>query len=243
MIRVRNFLPLAATALVGAAVLGAPSQAHATMQLSWSVNSNLLGSDPTNTIIGSLVNNVAGGFTVTGSAVGTNSGAFGPNTAGMDLSTISITAAGPSTLTLYLTQNGLTSPLGPGLLTAAITGQFLAGSGTVSMVAYGNDTNLLYGNGATQSGTSPAIGPPNNVATPSFGLGSSGSVAFTATNPYSMTEIITINFTSSGTVSLSSDGKTTFSNPAPMGLVLFLSGSPLMGLAYLRRRKTTELAA
>jgi len=182
-----------------------------------------------------------GGFAVTGSAVGTNSGAFAPGTAGMDLSTISITAAGPSTLTLYLTQNALTSPLGLGALNASLTGHFVTGTGTVSMVSYGNDTNGLYGNATGQTAPPPPTGGNTNVATAAIGLGGSASVNFNATNPYSMTQILTINFTSSGTVSLSSDGSTTFANPEPSTLVLTAVGLPLLGIGmFLRRRRRGE---
>lgn len=238
--RIRNFLPVVAVLAV-AVIAGAPTQARAALELSWSVNNTVLNDDPTNTSI--TISASAGGFGITGSAVGANSGAFGPGTTGIDLSTISITANGPSTLTLYLTENGLSSPTGTGTLSTSLTGHFITGTGTVSMVGYGNDTNLAYGNGTGQGGTSPLVSPPGNVATSPIGLGGSAGTTFSATAPYSITEILTINFTSSGSVSLSSDGSTTFSSPAPSALLLLLSGSPVFGLGcWLRRRKSAPAA-
>ena len=244
MNRCYKFLPQWIAALVVAAIIGAPTKAHATFELSWSANTSFLGNDPTNTSFG--ISASAPGFTISGSAVGTNSGAFPVGTVGMDLSTISITSTGPSTLTLYLTQNGLTSPLGTGTLSETLSGHFLSGSGTATMVAYGNDTNGLYGNATGQTAPPPPTGGLTNVSTGPVSLsllGTTASTTFTATNPYSITEIITINFTSTGTVSLSSDGSTTFSSPAPTNLVLLLSSSPVLGLGYLIRRRKAALAA
>jgi hypothetical protein len=252
MFRIRRFWLLVVLAI--GATLAAPRNAQADFQLSWNQNSSVIGSDSTNTGFGIFTGSV-NGFKVAGFAEGTNSGAFAPNTSGMDLSTISITSAGPGTLILYLTQSGLTSPLGQGTLTGVLTGQFLAGNGTVSMVSYANDTNDLYGNAAGQGGITPAIGPGlTNVATTGVGgTGnalinngalsgpSSANTTFIASAPYSMTEIITVNFTSSGTVSLSSDGSTTFALPAPAGLILLISGSPALCLLYAFRRRKAAL--
>jgi len=222
-------------------MFAAPNQAHATLQLSWSANTNLLGSDASNTLL-SGISAAAGGFSISGSAVGTNSGAFGPGVAGMDLSTITITSSGPSTLTLYLTQSGITSPTGLGTLSQSLTGQFLAGNGTVSMVSYANNSpnNLLYGNATGQTAPPPPTGGLTNVVTSAIGLGGASSTFFNASSPWSMTAIFTINFQTAGTVSLSSDGKTTFGVPAPAGILLACSGMPVFGLgAWLRRRKAT----
>jgi hypothetical protein len=238
--RCRNLLPVVAV-LVAVAILGAPTQARADLQVSWSASTALLGESTTNGTISSLSNGSAGGFTISGNAAG----AATLGATAMDLSSISISSSAGGTLTLYLTQNGLTSPTGLGTLTGTLTGHFITGSGSVSMVAYGNDTNLLYGNAAgvspggfSESGTTPASGGLTNVATGAISPGGSASTQFNATNPYSMTEIIMITFNSSGgTVSLSSDGSTTFSTPAPAGLVLLFSAVPCVGLGLWRRSR------
>jgi hypothetical protein len=249
-IRFHNYLPLVAV-LVGATILVAPTQAHADFQLTSNQSTstfvlNDASNGATNGLLGDSIRaNLGNGFAVSGSAMGSSSGAFAAGTAGMDLSSVSISSTGSGTLVLYLTENDLSVPVGQGILSETITGQFLGqGSGTVSMVAYGNDTNDLYGNVTSQSGTSPAIGPgTTNVATNSVGLGGSASTTFTSTNPYSITEIITITFIGASTVALSSDGDTTFALPAPAGLVLALAGSPVLAFgAWLHRRKATLAA-
>ena len=239
MFRFCKFLSLLTVTALGVGILGVPTLVRADFQLSWNVNTNMIASDPTNTALGFSTGNV-GGYSVSGSAAGANSGAFSNGTTGMDLSTISIkySGSGPSTLVLYLTQNDLTSPLGQGILSGSLTGQFVNGAnGTATMVSYGNDTNALYGNATGQAGTSPYLNPPDNVATASMGLNGSASTAFFSTNDFSMTEIITINFAAGGSVLLSSDGDTTFALPAPTSLVLLLAGAPfLVGFVWLRRR-------
>jgi hypothetical protein len=229
---------IAFAAVLAGVALATPNQARADLDLTWSPAPGLIGSSPSDSFI-TGVNSTSGTFTVTGSAVGTGSGVFGPGVAGLDLSTISVTSSGPGTLTLYLTENSQTSPVGFGILTASVTGQFLAGSGSVSLVAYGNDTNALYGNGLA-GGITPPIGAPTNVATPAAGLNAPATgVTFDSISPYSLTEILTINFASAGVVSLSSDSRALFSTPEPGTIAMALTALPLLGLgAWARRRRT-----
>jgi len=199
--------------------------------------------DPTNT--GFVVSTgLTNGFDVDGSAFGTNSPEIGSGNAGMDLSHFTISSTGIGTVILYLTQNDLSAPLGSGTLSETLTGSFqLGGSGTVSMVAYGNDTNDLYGYGENAPEVDPSPST-YNVTTGSVGLGGSASTGFTSTAPYySLTEILTIDFTSAGQASISSTGDTTFSLPTPTGLLLVLSGSPVLALGYFLRRRKAVLAA
>jgi hypothetical protein len=228
---------LVTTLLAIGAIAVAPEAARADFQLSWNQSNTVVADSPGN---GNMsINASANGFTVLGGAVGSNSGAFAAGTTGMDFSTISISSNGAGTLILYLSQNGLTAPLGQGVLSETLTGQFFAGGGSVSLQSYANDTGLLYGSATGQAGTSPLISPPNNVTTGAVGLGGTTSTTFLASSPYSMTEVLTITFSGSGTATLSSDGDTTFALPAPAGLVLLASGSPALCLVYylLRRRK------
>ena len=229
---------IAFAAVLAGVALATPNRARADLDLTWSLAPGLIGSSATDSFI-SPINATSGSFTVTGSAVGTNSGAFGPGVAGLDLSTISITSSAPGTVTLYLTENNQTSPVGLGILSAAVTGQFISGGGTVALTAYGNDTNALYGNGLG-GGTVPPIGGLTNVATPTVGLGAPpGATQFFATSPYTLTEILTINFTTAGTAALSSDSRALFATPEPGTIAMALTALPLLGLgAWARRRRT-----
>jgi len=226
------------------------SESKAAFILSWNVSNTAIGGTTNNSDFG-FVGVSAGGFTINGSATGNNTLGAG-QTSAMDLSTTTITSSGAGTVVLVLTQNNLTSPLGPGNLTGFLSGHFVTGSGSASMISYGNDTNGLYGfatAGAllTPGGTTPPVNnipiANANVATGVITMtpaGNTSTVGFNATSPYSMTQIITINFNAGGgTVSLSSDGSTTFTNPAPAGFILALTGAPVLGFgAWMRRRKS-----
>jgi hypothetical protein len=232
---------IAAAAAV--ALLVNASESKAALQLSWSASTALLGNDATNFGF-SVPLTTAGGFTISGSAAGTAQ-IGSPQNAAMDLSTITVSSSGSGTVTLYLTQNNIASPGGLGNLSGTLTGHFITGGGSFSMLSYGNDTNSLYGNAVGQAGTSPTVSAPNNVVTPTILPGGTQSVVFNAVPSYSMTEILTINFSSptGGSVSLSSDGSTSFTNPAPAGLVLALTGAPVLGLGALLRRRKVAVAA
>jgi len=228
-------------------VLGVTTKARADFHLSGTDTAGggtnvEIGSDASNTLIMFSLKTV-GNFTVTGTALGTNSGTFAVGDSGMDLSAVSVNSAGAGTLILYLTQSALTIPVGSASVVETITGHFITGSGSITAIGYANDTNLLYGStGSEPGGTSPAVGPPNNVATGTVDAlnGPGSSVAsFFSIPPYSITEIVTIHFSTTGG-SVSFDGSEVVTAPAPMSLVLCLSALPVVAMGYLVRRNRTR---
>jgi hypothetical protein len=237
---------IAFAAVLAGVALATPNQARADLELSWSASTTLLGSDPTDTSIVLTSNVTSGVFTLDSgfSGKGTNNGTFGTGAAGLDIGGLTVSSTGAGSVTIYLTQTNQMVPTGLGTLTATVTGGFTTGGGTASLVAYGNDTNLAYGNATGQAGTSPPLSGTSNVATTAtLGVNNGkSSTAFSATAPYSMTEALTITFTSGGgSASFSTDSFTTFAAtaPEPGTIAMALTALPLLGLgAWARRRRT-----
>jgi PEP-CTERM motif len=214
--------PLLAIAMAGLLILGLSERAHA--DLSVSLNN---GVPQTLSGNGHLAFDLTSG---TVNASGTANGETFLNTpASMDLSAFTITSSGPGTETLIFSMNNINSPVGLGTISELITGSFSFGSNTVSYTTYGSNSNTLY--------SSLPLTPAPDAHTGTVGLGGSSTGSFTATAPYSLTEVLTINFTSAGSVNLSSDSRASFAVPEPSSMAM--AGLGALGfIAYgLRRRK------
>lgn len=167
------------------------------------------------------------------SSIGT---AFGQITLGqptlMDLSTVSISSAGAGTATIVFSQSALTGPIGPGQIFESITAQFLGGAkGTFAFTTYGSQANTLYT-------TVPVVSPPTVTSTGTVTTnGGSSTGAFTSVNPFSLTQVLVINFEGAGTVAFSSDSQAQFLIPEPSTVALALTGVPVLGLYLFRRRR------
>jgi hypothetical protein len=220
MNRFRKYLPHFAAALVGVAILGAPTQARADFELRYSVNG---GAFQTFTTSGGFLSETVDGLTIQATATGSSTSSLTK----MDLS-----VSGASTGALTLVVQSWLSPAitvpAPQTATYAFTGSILpGGAGSISDQLWVNSSSVTaFG----MAGDLAHVGP----VSPSV----MSSVGFSGASPYSITLGSTIVTTSSA--SISSDNNLSISSPAPPGLILLLSGSPIFGLAWRRRVKASK---
>jgi len=220
---------LLSLAAAGLLTFGLSHPAHANLLVS--VQNLPQGSDGTNNTVHFSYS--AGGFTANGTAVGVGSGFFPANVAGIDLSSITVSSNTAGTVKILVSENGLTAPIGTGTIKNSITGSFLFGSGTFSLVSYGDNTN-------SNSSTTPV-----GTATPAVTtFGGSSSVAFTATGTgsppaYALYQVLTFTFAAGGgTASASTDSTTSFAAvPEPSSMAIAGLGALGMIGYGLRRRK------
>jgi hypothetical protein len=153
----------------------------------------------------------------------------------MDLSSLAISSTGAGTATLIFSMNNITSPVGVGTIAESITGSFAFGTGTITYQTFGSNSNTLY----SSLPLTPTPGGMTGIVTT---LGGSSSGAFTAVASYSLTEVLTITFTSAsgGNVNLSSDARADFT-ATPEPSTMAMAGLGALGfIAYgLRRRKAS----
>jgi hypothetical protein len=141
------------------------------------------------------------------------------------------TAGAAETLTIKVSDMGFTTSPEPLNLMYGGTN----GPGTTSSLLAGTGLNNVNFNTGDASGT---VGPEPTGAY-------SGNGGFTVPNnggqPYSLTLAITLN--NNGTAGISSGDGELSAAPAPAGLVLALTGMPVLGLgAWLRRRRVLTAA-
>jgi len=267
MKRFRNFMPLVGAALIGAAILAAPTQARADFVIR--ATDVLSGGAVNATVTQSGASNPNGsGFLTFSSSVGnfiitvvTHIATTGPGfTAASD--TINITYNGPTGATsdkliVEVLGNKFTNPTAPALSnitsngSPSTSGLSVASVTMTSGVLAGNLTALDLGAAGTtlggQLGMTTGIGSmgvASSVLVPNPATGA----PFAIVNPFTFYQTFTfdgqINFGSGGPTdnggSLSA-GSTVSSLPAPAGLVLALTGLPVMGVSgWLRRRKALK---
>jgi hypothetical protein len=125
-------------------------------------------------------------------------------------------------------------PAGLNVITASAGGTFNAGSnGTMEVMQGMQNGSNLYGQATKQFDTG-AVG--NSPATWSQNFSS----LVTTTSPYTLTSVITLNFTNNN-ASFSGNGTISLVSavPVPAGLVLVLTGLPMFGaMGWIRRRAT-----
>jgi hypothetical protein len=140
-----------------------------------------------------------------------------------------IAGSGADTLTIAISDVGfVTSPL---TLGTQIGGTFSGSITQVTDQAFFDNTNVNFGT----AGGSSAL--QTFTTTPFSGT---GSLAVSGATPYSLTEQIVIT---AGAGAGNTSGDYELSVPAPAGLILALSGTPVLGFgAWLRRRRSSAVA-
>lgn len=253
MIRFRSFL-LTAIVAVGAIIFALPTQAQAAFKIR-------ISEDGGATYVANVQDNMAGDMAVAAGAisffymdaavtfsvtVGQSKPLFGnnPYVAAMDISIVG-TFNGGGTITVDITDTDFAppgSPAGLGYLTAKIGS---SAPGGTTMIGYlnGDDPGIAGPQGNKEFG---GIDPTNGtlITTP---LATAPGTLITTTNdiayaPYSLSARTTFSGTAGSGFSL--DNTLTFTLPVPAGLVLALSGTPVLGLgAWLRRRRSPIVVA
>jgi len=246
MIRFRKLLPLAAV-LVGAAILGAPTQAHATFQMrltSSSAGVLLISDGGAGDTFNSMGPGVPDGVIVFSGTWGAyniqvNTGESKPvlgsaASPDVDLSySVNRTKAGAAeTLTIQVSDMDFTTSPEPLSMMYGGTN----GPGTTSTNVDGTGLNNVNFNTGDASGTIGPKGPGAFSGTSSFTIPNNSG------NPYSLTVGVTLSNNGSTGIS-SGDAELLVAVPAPAGLVLALTSIPVMGLgAWLRRRRVPTAA-
>jgi hypothetical protein len=164
-------------------------------------------------------------FTVTTDAIGTPPLASGS----LLTDTIDVNASASGTLIVWVTETGLTSPLGEVKFTSGLTSNLLGGAiSAVTLSTFVSPTD----------GVSPPNGTP--LATAAFaGLGTntSSTVENPGTGPYSLQEVFVIHALGAGDANLTID-LTSAAIPEPSTWAMMLLG--FSGLGFLGYRKARQ---
>jgi hypothetical protein len=232
-------LPIAV--LAGALTLGAPSRAHATMELLLQEDGGAITVVATGPSLGSLVfNGVYKDFTVNFLGATTDNGA---NLSDLLSSTTKVTlnVAGTHTLTLMTTSQDYNLPTGPQLdVTSSIGGTYNTGAGSnVTFQAFADKNNTLNGmsdftNGLMGVSPSPSTGAPNV----SFSSPTAEGVFTRLSTNYSVSSLTNVTLVGAGSsLNYSNSVSMTEAVPGPAGLVVALTGLPCLAIGWLRRRR------
>ena len=238
MIRLRRLLPLAAAALFGATVLGAPTEAQAAFKLTIaesggaSVTIEDGGSGDLASQSGTIMfAGALGDFNIQLSMGTSTANPNGIGPAQLTINNTSISSGGFSgtrTITITLEDTGFTSPgVGNGnMLSQLSTTQVPTGTSVTFQSILDNP-----GTGNDYSGTLLSL---NTV-----GGSSANDFVEIGSSPYTLRNVTTYTMVGQGSgnmITVQSTGATVVT-PAPAGLILALSGLPVLGLGcWLRRR-------
>jgi len=226
--------------MIGAVVLGAPSQANAAFTLSVQQDGGAITQVATGADFSALsYTNTFGDFRITLLGVSSDNGAALSDLLGA-VTSIQNTSGATHTLRILASQTNYTLPGGSplnvesGLGGSLIVGTTLGLNGVFQ--AYADKNNNLLGLGDYTNGPQSAA-----QAGTTFDTGSaSGLFARIAGSPYSLSSVVTLTIGGGGTVNYSNHVNVTptATTPAPAGVVLALTGLPCLGFGtWLRRRK------
>jgi len=258
MIRFRNFLPLVAI-LVGVAILGAPTRAHADFQI------DVTDSSGTTTVFfapGTGPAAQAGLFTgLSGNGeflITVLAGIVTESNAQTELDVTNLRVerlvAGTGTLTLTLGANNLTLPPGTGLNWVSGAGgtyspQPTGGEVALTFQSYGDANNVLLGTSQTLG--SQAAVPPSSTVPSTFDTGEATGLFTRGAGDFSLRSDITLTITNAapavpgvldGSIVGFQGHNIVSAVPAPPSLLLAFSGLPLLGIGHWLRRRKSQTA-
>jgi len=193
-----------------------------------------------------------------GSGLSNNPGTSGGSTLSLSsnqqINTTFGAAGGSHTIRIEISQDGWTSPTGTPLTLSSSAGgsfDYVAGTNptaTQSVLStyqgFLDNTNALFGQpgaGSTPIQTASASSNSPGTTPLVFSPGTSTNNTVPGGTPFSMTDVLTFNFTlgaGSGQATANVSASTVASVPAPAGVVLALVSAPFLGIgAWLRRRR------
>lgn len=224
----RKFFVAAAVAV--AFLCGTTTSAEATFQLRYSTNGgatfttitdNLAGD--TDGVSGSIAVATFAGISIHASSTAGTSSTLST----LDLAVSGTPTAGSINLVVQASISGLITAPPPQLLSWRMTSaSFITGT------AVETERVWVDADGLNTFGTGSILADSGNRTPPSF-----SGTSFSGATPYTMTNEYRISGTVSAGDSLSIDNNDRITSPAPAGLVLALTGVPVLGLgAWLRRR-------
>jgi len=248
MNRFRNFLPLVVAA---AALFGMASSADAGFQVTFKVDAASAtivdggAGDDDGVVNGEISVNskTVGAYTFKVNLSESNTPNVGGTIAFINHGTNNITGTGAAKIQIIASANDFADPVGPLYAMSGSTFQFLAPTpaghlADHSYSAYLDNSNKL----ATSVPAGTLIGSKGPVTVSSSTMGNSSlsdTRTVTAAAPYALTLQLQADIKSGGANKIDLDGGVQVTSvPAPAGVVLLLTGVPVLGLgAWFRRRR------
>jgi len=240
MLCFRKFTSLVVAFLAGAAILGAPSQAHATFKLflqEAGVNGGAItevasGADFTSIQVGFPTAFTYGDFEVKVLS-GSSDNAATLSDPLSSTNSVKNVSGSVKTLSIYVSQTNYTLPADPKLsVESGMGGSVNTGTLVLTNIfqAFADKNNTILGMSDYSNG------PQNATQTGSTFDTGSASGTFNRTGNFSLTSVATVTLSSGGVINYSNHINVTA--PAPAGVLLVLTGLPFLGIGtWLRRGK------
>jgi hypothetical protein len=244
MVRIGRTFPLLVACLTAAAFWATPPPARADFQLRLYEDGVFLAAPGVLTDGGSGVitySGNAGDFNLAFTYATSNSpGADNVGIVTVANTRVTNTASATHTLTIEVSSQGFNVPTGDSLtLLNSASGTVSRGTISGSFNSYADRNNALFG---TSDLAAPALTFTGTAGTLSASFsGSTELYPLTSTGLYSITNVGTYTFGAGASITLTG-GLSEVHAPAPPGLVLALSGMPLLGFGcwFRGRRRATQ---
>jgi PEP-CTERM motif-containing protein len=162
--------------------------------------------------------------------VGVNGFVAGPGPA-LDTNSVNVSSSTAGTLTIYVTERGLTSPSGINYFISSFTTNLLSQGWTVEESTYVDTADGLYN--VSKTGLDPTATLLGSHTFPAIGTSTSINASPSLSSPYSETAVFTIKATGKGQDNSTID----IAVPEPESLALAGMAMFGFGLALARRRR------